>query len=317
LRSLHYYAPWIRRIFLVTDAQVPAWLDVDHPAITVVDHREIFGEAGRLPTFNSHAIESRLHHIPGLAEHFLYLNDDVFFGRPQTPDRFFLPNGIAKFFPSTMPVEAGPALPDEPPIMSASKNNRTVIAEHFGRLLTHKMRHTPHPEQRSVLAEIEQQCAELVRSTAGHQFRHPDDISVPSSLQHYWAYLTGRAVPGHIHYLYTNLKDPMTPLRLMDLVRNRRPDVFCLNDTDADETAHDEHSALLADFLPAYFPFAAPFERVGVNESRQLAGWPPVPTDPPAPTQPIAARRPMGAGQPAQQPGGIPPEPRRTDAPVR
>ncbi|GMA88394.1 hypothetical protein GCM10025868_36440 [Angustibacter aerolatus] len=45
----------------------------------------LFGDAGRLPTFNSHAIESRLHHIDGLAEHYLYLNDDFFFGRPVAP----------------------------------------------------------------------------------------------------------------------------------------------------------------------------------------------------------------------------------------
>ena len=42
-----------------------AWLDTDNPRITVVDHRELFGDRGRLPTFNSHAIESQLHHIPG------------------------------------------------------------------------------------------------------------------------------------------------------------------------------------------------------------------------------------------------------------
>ena len=38
-----------------------------------------------LPTHNSHAVESQLHHIPGIAEHFLYSNDDMFFGRPLQP----------------------------------------------------------------------------------------------------------------------------------------------------------------------------------------------------------------------------------------
>jgi hypothetical protein len=83
LRSLEMYSGWVRRVFLVTDQQVPSWLRRD--SLTVVDHREIFGSTGRLPTFNSHAIESRLHRIPGLREHFLYLNDDVFFGRPVAP----------------------------------------------------------------------------------------------------------------------------------------------------------------------------------------------------------------------------------------
>src|SRR5699024_1372735 len=37
LRSLRRYANWVRRIHLVTDGQVPHWLDADHPRITVID----------------------------------------------------------------------------------------------------------------------------------------------------------------------------------------------------------------------------------------------------------------------------------------
>jgi hypothetical protein len=268
LRSLHYHAPWIRNIFLVTDAQVPAWLDAEHPAVTVVDHREIFGAAGRTPTFNSHAIESRLHHIPGLAEHFIYVNDDVFLGRPVTPDQFFLPSGLARFFESGAPIVAGPTRPDDLPVMAAGKNNRAVLADRFGRLLTRKLQHTPHPQRRSVLAEIEQHCPDLVAATAGHPFRHPDDLSLPSSLQPYWAYMTGRAVPGRLRYLYTDLKHPETPVRLMSLLRHRSKDVFCLNDTDADPAAQAD---LLAEFLPAYFPFPAPFETTAAGPAVVVA----------------------------------------------
>jgi len=260
LRSLHYFAPWVRRIFLVTDAQVPDWLDTSHPQVTVVDHREIFGDTGRLPTFNSHAIESRLHHIPGLAEHFLYLNDDVFFGRPQTPDQYFLPNGIAWFFPSSMPVDAGSPGSEDPPVMCAGKNNREVVARQFGRLLTQKIKHTPHSLRRSVLAEIERGCPELVRATSGHQFRHPADISIPSSLHHYWSYLTGRSVPGDIRYTYTDLDDPRTPLLLANLLWRRHQDVFCLNFTEAADHSLSDVAAMLADFLPRYFPFPSPYE---------------------------------------------------------
>ena len=83
LRSLHMYAPWVRNVFLVTDDQAPAWL-VGAPAAP--DRRppgDLLPTAA-LPTFNSHAIESQLHHIDGLTEHFLYFNDDMFLGRPVT-----------------------------------------------------------------------------------------------------------------------------------------------------------------------------------------------------------------------------------------
>jgi hypothetical protein len=260
MRALHAFAPWVRHVFLVTDGQVPAWLDTSNPRITVVPHREIFGGTGRLPTFNSQAIESRLHRIPGLAEHFLYLNDDVFLGRPVPPEMFFTPGGLTRFFPSTALVDSAPRQPGDAPANSAGKNNRRLIQEAFGRVLTRKMKHTPHPSRRSVLAEIELRFAEHVEATAGHQFRHPDDIALLSSLQQYYAYLTGRAAPGEIKYMYTDLADPSTPFRLGRLLHDRHLDAFCLNDTDSNPAAAAEQAALLADFLPAYLPFPSPFE---------------------------------------------------------
>jgi hypothetical protein len=231
--------------------------------ITLVSHRDIFGSSGRLPTFNSHAIESRLHRISGLAEHFLYLNDDVFFGRPVPPSMFFTPSGGTKFFSSKAPIDHGPPLPEDPPVMCAAKNNRDLIARRFGRLVQHKFKHTPHAQRRSVLQEIENAVPDLVQRTATHQFRHRDDLSITSSLHHYWSYLTGRAEPGRIRYMYTDLADPVSPLRLAGLLTRRHFDVFCLNDTDAQSFVQTQQAALLAEFLPSYFPFAAPFERPG------------------------------------------------------
>jgi hypothetical protein len=85
LRSLAAHAPWVRRIHVVTDRQIPPWLMPDDSRLRVVDHSEIFAGTDGVPTFNSHAIESRLHHIDGLGEHYLYLNDDMFLGRPTRP----------------------------------------------------------------------------------------------------------------------------------------------------------------------------------------------------------------------------------------
>lgn len=55
----------MRNIYLVTADQTPDWLNTDHPRLKVVSHKEIFSEPTSLPTFNSHAIESQLHHIDG------------------------------------------------------------------------------------------------------------------------------------------------------------------------------------------------------------------------------------------------------------
>jgi hypothetical protein len=42
--------------------------------------------------FNSHAIESALHSIPGLSEHFIYANDDLFFANYAVPADFYCEN---------------------------------------------------------------------------------------------------------------------------------------------------------------------------------------------------------------------------------
>ncbi|MSX08130.1 MAG: sugar phosphotransferase, partial [Actinobacteria bacterium] len=70
LRSIHLYAPWIRRIFVATDSPRPAWL-ADHPKVTFVPSEAFFVDTSVLPTHNSQAVECQLHHIPGLSEHFL------------------------------------------------------------------------------------------------------------------------------------------------------------------------------------------------------------------------------------------------------
>jgi hypothetical protein len=283
LRALHAFAPWVRHVFLVTDGQVPAWLDTTRPDLTVVSHREIFGNTGRLPTFNSQAIESRLHRIPDLAEHFLYLNDDVFLARPAPPELFFTPGGLTRFFPSTALVDSAPRQPSDPPANSAGKNNRRLIQQAFGRVLTRKMKHTPHPSRRSVLAEIELRFAEHVAATAGHQFRHPDDISLLSSLQQYYAYLTGRAAPGEIKYMYTDLADPATPMRLARVLHDRHLDAFCLNDTDSSVECAAEQAALLGEFLPKYLPFPSPFELATPRPATAAL--------PAAPRAPVVARQ--------------------------
>nr|CAB3250130.1 N-acetylglucosamine-1-phosphotransferase subunits alpha/beta [Phallusia mammillata] len=89
LRSVEKYAPWVRHIYIVTNGQIPYWLNMDSKRITVVTHEEIFVNKSHLPTFSSPAIEAHIHRIPGLAERFIYFNDDVMFGREVWPEDFY------------------------------------------------------------------------------------------------------------------------------------------------------------------------------------------------------------------------------------
>lgn len=88
LRSVEQNAPWINKIFIITDNQIPEWLNITHPKIRIVDHSEII-PLDKLPLFNSCAIETRIPFIKDLSEYFLYANDDTFFWQPVEKDFFF------------------------------------------------------------------------------------------------------------------------------------------------------------------------------------------------------------------------------------
>ena len=97
LRSILVFAPFIRRIHVVTDNQTPPALKRlraerpdDAERLVLVDHRDIFRGFDRvLPTFNSRTIETMLFRVPGLAERFVSFNDDMFLARPALPTDFF------------------------------------------------------------------------------------------------------------------------------------------------------------------------------------------------------------------------------------
>lgn len=94
VRSLRKFAPFIRRIFIVTDAQDPHIPEGDIP-VEIVDHRTIFDGYGQyLPVFNSIAIETMTWRIPGLSEHYIELNDDFMLCAPVGREDFYTDEGL-------------------------------------------------------------------------------------------------------------------------------------------------------------------------------------------------------------------------------
>lgn len=61
LRSIEKYAPWVRHVYIITNGQIPHWLNLDYKKVTLVTHDEIFEDKFNLPTFSSPAIEAHLH----------------------------------------------------------------------------------------------------------------------------------------------------------------------------------------------------------------------------------------------------------------
>jgi hypothetical protein len=262
LRSVHRNAPWIRRIFIATDSKVPEWL-TDDPKVTIVRAVDHFSDISGLPVFNSHAVECQLQHIDGLSEHFLYSNDDMFFARPVRPSMFFTPAGISRFIEAGTRI--GPGANDErrSGFENAARVNRQLLAQRFGHIIIRHLEHTPVPLRRSVLLEMERAFPADFARTRASRFRAATDISVTNSLYHYYALLTGRAVPqeaAKMRYVDTT---SYTGLALLDgLARRRNVDFFCLNDGSFPEVPEAERVRAVSEFLEDYFPDPAPWERV-------------------------------------------------------
>lgn len=87
-RAVEKYAPWVNKIHFVTWGHLPEWMNTEHPKLHIVNHKDYIPEE-YLPTFNSHPIELNMHRIPGLSEHFVYFNDDMFLNGPVMPEFFF------------------------------------------------------------------------------------------------------------------------------------------------------------------------------------------------------------------------------------
>lgn len=87
-RAVEEYAPWVNKVFLVTNGTFPKWINSHHPKLVLVKHSDYI-PAQYLPTFNSRTIELNLHRIKGLSEHFVYFNDDTYINAPVSPEYYF------------------------------------------------------------------------------------------------------------------------------------------------------------------------------------------------------------------------------------
>jgi|GEM_PF-430380 len=263
LRSVWLFAPFVRHIYIVTAGHRPKWLDLESDGVTIVPHYTIFENQADLPTFNSHAIEACLHRIPGLAEHFLYFNDDVFLGRETTIETFFTRSGLMKsrFSPSWFTTATQPgraAIPTD----WASYNAVQLMLRDFGIFFDRKLKHVPMPLKRSLLEEIEERYPEEVRRTRASRFRSRTDLSIPSMLAHYYGIATRRAVewegkPREYAYADTGRKDFLNRL---NAIRRDKPTFICLNVTRHTDIALDRQAELLQQYLSEAYPVPSPYE---------------------------------------------------------
>ncbi len=220
--SINRFAPWIRKIFIVTDGQDPKlepFLQRNFPEgyipIEIVDHKTIFrGYEEYLPVFNSISIETMIWRIPGLSEHFIYFNDDLMLLESASPEDFFTKKGIVSR------VEWRTILGTKiRHFFKPKKNGKKPMSNKWTMLLSArilgekwrfmKLYHTPRGLLRSFYVDFFRKHEDLMIRNINHRFRDIDQFSV-MELQYLGLYRQGRnlklPIKNNAFYLYPKKK---------------------------------------------------------------------------------------------------------------
>lgn len=156
-RAVERYAPWVNKVYLVTNGTFPEWINSECEKLVLVKHGDYIPEK-YLPTFNSITIELNMHKIPGLEERFVYFNDDVFLNAHRRPEDYFrkgLPcdNNAETLFPNPMYDSV-----DRFSTKISHFCNMGVLNRHFDRRETvkHALRkwYGPHLWNRSLVSSL-------------------------------------------------------------------------------------------------------------------------------------------------------------------
>ena len=261
-RAVEKYAPWVRKIHFITCGQVPEWLNLNHPKLHFVKHEDYIPHKW-LPTFSSHPIELNIHRIDGLAEKFVYFNDDVFLNAPVKPKDFFM-GGLPC---ETAGLNAGPLGIDELGGMayitlndmqviikyfnfrkSFMANIRKWLAPRYGFKILLKtflclpfMRYTGFHEVhsansylKSTFITIWDKAREECESTSSHKFRTKMDVN--QWLMKYWQIMSGQFYPrsGNFSASYGDKNyskgDKGVKLVTDDIIKSKHK-VICINDS--------------------------------------------------------------------------------------
>ena len=261
LRSVQKYAPWIRRVFIVTDNQVPEWLDTANPNVQIVDHSEIM-PAESLPCFNSNLIEHFLDRIPGLSEHFLFANDDMYINQPVQPATFFAPDGLPFLYMNRKPLRKlslflRRKVLGKPLSMYLRfiDNAARLVERNYGTYYGCKPHHNIDAYLKSTITYTNSRFADDFSPMLHAHVRSAADIQ-----RCVYTYVALAERRGHLRYVSHrhSMRLHIDNHRLYAKFGRYNPLFFCMNDS---EYANDDDRRVAIQFLERLFPDKSQFER--------------------------------------------------------
>lgn len=250
-RGIEKFAPWVRKIHFVTSGQQPEWLDTSNPKLNMVDHKD-FIPAQFLPTYNSVVIERYMYKIPGLAEHFVYFNDDFFIIRPVSPDRFFkngLPCDIAVFHYNPSWSQWYKRIKNNIRIINRCFNKKEVmerdhdkwfdksygsrarwnyLLKPYGKFITLRTPHNAQPYLKETFVEVWEAAEKELTETSVNRFRKVTDYT--PELFRTWQICRGNFEPYNTYSDTKMFPLMIKPKQAVKAIRTQSYSLICLND---------------------------------------------------------------------------------------
>ena len=262
LRSVERYAPWIRKIFIVTDDQTPEWLDIENPKIKIIDHKEIL-PAESLPCFNSNVLEHFLYKISNLSEYFILSNDDTFFNKIVSPTTFFGKDGYPIIRLTRKPFRRFRWFLREQIFKNPHKlyskalfNAAELVKQKFGFFYNGLPHHNIDSYLKSDCIRVgEQIFKNEIDHTKMNHIRNANDIQ-----RIVYSYVALAEKRGHLRYVSNDesLHIHIQKDRHFEKLKKFDPTFFCMNDT---EYADDNDRMKLKVWLSTRFPEKSEFEK--------------------------------------------------------
>lgn len=220
-RGIEKCMPWINNIYLIVEqeSQIPQWLDRE--AVKIVYHKDIIPE-DLLPTYNSATIEMFLHKIPGLSEHFIYSNDDIFPIRDLNPDDFYY-NNLPKL--AIIEKQYNPYTKNlyRHMLFNGENEIRDLLNLEKNKQIYHRTGHSLHPMLKSSWEKLESLIGKkLLRSCS--RFREIKNFN--QDIVAYYQWLSGNYFPSNRKTYQSQLKNINRVIQAFDSDLQ----IICLND---------------------------------------------------------------------------------------
>ena len=245
LRSVHMFAPWVRRIFIATDSPSPGLAgraSAGHRSCAARSSsptRRCCRRTIRRPWRASCTTSTGCPSISCTP------TTTCSSAGPCRPDMFFTPGGMTKFIEARTGSGWARTTPTRSGFENAARVNRRLLWERFGPITTRHLEHTAAPLRRACCARWSRSSREEFARTAASTFRAATDISVTNSLYHYYALLTGRArAQTRARRSATSTPPPRRRCAACSsgCCKRRDQDCFCLNDGSFPEVGAEERA---------------------------------------------------------------------------